>query len=329
LDLRQKQAKLAGMKPYSQDLRERVITTLEAGETQAAVAARFSVHKSTVEKWWYRRRDTGHYAALPHAGGTQRVLKGCDKFIRAEIKRHPDATLEELCTRVWDAQGVRASPSMMCRELQRLELKRKKKSLHDSQRDTPRVKRLRREFSKQVEQELGKLILHLKFIDEIGANLGLTRLYGRAAPGERVVEPTPSHSGAHYTIVAALSWTGVKAPWVLEDAMEGAAYALYVEKVLSPALRAGDIVLMDNLPAHKGEKVRRLIEARGARVQFLPPYSPDFNPIELCWSKVKTALRAAKARSLDDLLKALMYALRSISRRDIQAWFAHCGYVLS
>jgi transposase len=209
----------------------------------------------------------------------------------------------------------------------------KKKSLHDSQRETPRVKRLRRQFSqqidKQIEQDLEALLKRLKFIDEIGANLGLTRLYGRAAPGERVIEATPGHSGAHYTIVAALGYTGVKAPWVLDGAMDAAAFETYVKHVLAPTLRADDIVLMDNLSAHKGQPVRELIEARGARIQFLPPYSPDFNPIELCWSKVKTALRAAKARTLEDLMKALMDALSSVSRRDIQAWFAHCGYVLS
>src|SRR5512136_798920 len=143
------------MKPYSQDLRKRVITALKAGETQAAVAARFSIHKSTVEKWWYRQRDTGSCAALPHASGPQRTLQACDDVIRAEVKRHPDVTLDELCARVQEERGVSASPSMMCRELQHLGLPRKKKSLHDSQRETPRVKRLRREFGKQIEQEWG------------------------------------------------------------------------------------------------------------------------------------------------------------------------------
>ena len=114
------------MRPYSQDLRERVIAALKAGETQAAVAARFSVHKSTVEKWWYRQRDTGSCAALPHASGPQRALHACDDFIRAEVQRHPDATLDELCARVQEDRGVSASPSMMCRELQHLDLPRKK-----------------------------------------------------------------------------------------------------------------------------------------------------------------------------------------------------------
>lgn len=176
---------------------------------------------------------------------------------------------------------------------------------------------------------MGDLIKRLKFIDEIGTNLGLTRLFGRAAPGARVVEATPGHSGPHYTVVAALGWSGVKAPWVLAGAMDGTAFAAYVELVLAPTLRQGDIIVLDNLSAHKTAHIRQLIEARGARLEFLPPYSPDFNPIELCWSKVKTALRAAKARTLDALLDVLADALRSICRHDIQAWFAHCGYALS
>jgi transposase len=176
---------------------------------------------------------------------------------------------------------------------------------------------------------LGELVKPLKFIDEIGANLGPPRLFGRAAPGERVVEATPGHSGPHYTVVAAMGWQGVKAPWVLKGAMDATAFGAYVELILAPTLRRDDLVLMDNLSAHKSDRIRQLIEARGARLEFLPPDSPDFNPIELCWSKVKTALRAAKARTLDALLEALADALRSLCRQDLQAWFAHCGYALS
>ncbi len=176
---------------------------------------------------------------------------------------------------------------------------------------------------------LGKLVKRLKFIDESGSHLGLTRLCGRAAPGQRVVEATPGYSGPHYTLVATLGWKEVTAPWILEGAMNGVAFEAYVRSQLLPTLRRGDIVVLDNLSAHTGEIIRQLIEARGARVQFLPPYSSDLNPIELCWSKIKTALRTAKARTFDALLEALAKALRSISLSDIQAWFAHCGYALS
>lgn len=114
------------MKPYSQDLRERAIAALEAGNTQAEVAAQFQIHKSTLEKWWYRWRDTGSCAALPPASGPERTLQAAEKFIREEVKKQPDLTLEELCERVQQAKGLVASPSMMCRELKILKLPRKK-----------------------------------------------------------------------------------------------------------------------------------------------------------------------------------------------------------
>lgn len=176
---------------------------------------------------------------------------------------------------------------------------------------------------------LGKFVKRLKFLDESGAHLGLTRLCGRAAPGQRVVEATPGYSGPHYTLVATLGWQEVTAPWIFEGSMNGATFEVYVRTQLLPTLHRGDILLMDNLSAHTGETIRQLIEAKGARLEFLPPYSPDFNPIELCWSKVKTALREAKARTLDTLVEAIAKALHSISLTDIQNWFAHCGYALS
>jgi len=176
---------------------------------------------------------------------------------------------------------------------------------------------------------LGKLVKHLKFLDESGANLGLTRLCGRAAPGQRVVEATPGYSGPHYTLIATLGCKELTAPWIFEGPINSVAFAAYVRSQLLPTLRRGDIVVMDNLSAHTGETIRQLIEAQGARLEFLPPYSPDFNPIELCWSKVKAVLRAAKARTFEALVEAVAKALRSISFTEIQNWFAHCGYVLS
>jgi transposase len=114
------------MKPYSQDLRERVIAALEGGKTQAEVAAQFRIHKSTLEKWWYRWRDTGSCAAFAPAHGPPRTLQAAERFLRAEVKKQPDLTLVELCERVQEAKGLVASPSMMCRELKRLKLPRKK-----------------------------------------------------------------------------------------------------------------------------------------------------------------------------------------------------------
>ncbi len=214
-------------------------------------------------------------------------------------------------------------------DLAAFEVRSKKKALHDSQRDTPRVIALRDTFAKRVQTKLSDLLPHLVFIDESGLHLGFTRLYGRAKPGERVTEGTPDYSGPHYTTLAAIRLQGLAAPWFFEGAMNTLIFETYVEAELAPTLHRSDIVLMDNLSAHKSVETRRLIEARGAQLEFLPPYSSDLNPIELCWSKIKTALRAAKARTPKTLLKALTAALRSISQADIQAWFTHCGYALS
>ena len=188
------------------------------------------------------------------------------------------------------------------------------------------MQRLRRQFRKRLTAEWRGQIAHLKFIDESGTNLGFTRRFGRARPGQRVVEGTPGNAGPHYTLLAALSPQGVQAPWLLEGAMDGAAFEVYVERVLVPTLRPGDIVLMDNLSFHKAPHIRTLIESVGAHLVFLPPYSPDLNPIELCWSKIKTALRASKARTFEALLDALDDAFGSVTKQDAKAWFAHCGY---
>lgn len=165
-----------------------------------------------------------------------------------------------------------------------------------------------------------------QFIDEAGLNLGLTRLFGRAAPGVRVGEAVPSHSGTHLTMLAALGMKGVSAPWVVEGTVDGVVFEVSLQEVLGPTLSPGDIVVMDNLSVHKVAAVAATLSARGARLAYLPPYSPDFNPIEQWWSKIKTALRAAKARTVKAVIKALRATLQTITEADARAWFAHCGY---
>ena len=188
------------------------------------------------------------------------------------------------------------------------------------------MKRQRRAYRRRMAHEV---LRHLKFFDESGVNLGLTRLYGRAAPGQRVVEGTPGISGEHYTLLATIGLQGVSAPLVLKGAINGLIFGAYVRDLLGPTLRPGDRVVIDNLPAHKVAGVREAIEARGAELVYLPPYSADLNPIEQCWAKIKQALRAAKARTFDALIDAIAEALRSIAPADILAWFQHCGYTVN
>lgn len=188
---------------------------------------------------------------------------------------------------------------------------------------------MRASFGQRVRDVLAPLAEKLHFIDEMGTDLGMTPRYGRAAPGQRVVEATCGFSGPRYTSVAALSLKGVHAPFVFKGNLDSPAFETYVEHILGPELAAGDIVVMDNLSPHKHAIIHALIAARGATVEFLPPYSPDFNPIEQGWSKAKAYLRKIKARTYADLLNALARALRSISPQDAAGWFAHCGYAVS
>lgn len=167
-----------------------------------------------------------------------------------------------------------------------------------------------------------------KFIDESGVNLAMTRRFGRAPRGQRVVDSVPQNYGTNITLLGALTPHGMEAVMSIEGATNGQVFCAYLEQVLCPTLVPGDIVVMDNLSAHKSAAVSALIEARGARLLYLSPYSPDFSPIELCWSKLKTALRRAKARTREALEAALADALETITASDAHGWFAHCGYAL-
>jgi transposase len=156
-----------------------------------------------------------------------------------------------------------------------------------------------------------------------------TPLYGRAPRGQRVVGSVPQNYGSNLTMIAALGTGGLSAPMTVEAATDGDVFRAWTQQVLCPTLEKGDIVVMDNLGAHKVSGIREAIEGRGAKLIYLPPYSPDLSPIEHCWSKVKTALRAAGARTHRRLQGAIKQALSTVTESDALAWFAHCGYELN
>lgn len=168
----------------------------------------------------------------------------------------------------------------------------------------------------------------LLFIDESGAKTNMTRLYGRGPRGQRVRDHVPCGRWETTTMIAAVGRNGAQAPWVIDGPMDGAAFAVWAEQVLAPTLEAGDIVVMDNLSVHKNATARAAIEAKGAKIWDLPPYSPDLNPIEKMWSKVKTLLRKAKARDPQTLTKAIGDAMERVTHTDVVNWFASCGYSL-
>lgn len=195
--------------------------------------------------------------------------------------------------------------------------------MHAAERDTERVKRPRREFLEAIQYED---VTRFKFVDETSVNLTYTRRYGRASGGQRLDAAVPLRHGPNVTVVAALSVQGVEAVMELAGALNTASFAVYLDQVLGPGLQPGDVVVLDNLPVHKADGLAALVEARGARLLYLPPYSPDFTPIELAFSKLKTHLRSAAARTREALTNALQAALACITAEDAQNWFDHCGY---
>ncbi len=169
----------------------------------------------------------------------------------------------------------------------------------------------------------------LLFLDEFGINLAMTRAYARAPLGARVRVTEPFHHGSNISVISAMGVHGVCAPLMIEGAVNSEVFELYVQHLLVPCLHPGNIVLLDNVKFHYTPKAIELIEAAGARVLYLPAYSPDFNPIEGCIAKLKTALRSFKARTKRKLANALARAIALVTKEDIRGWVEHCGYVFS
>ena len=166
----------------------------------------------------------------------------------------------------------------------------------------------------------------LVFIDETAVTTKMVRLYGRAPLGERLVAKVPHGHWKTLTLVAALRVDGVTAPYVIDGAMDGPAFLAYIEQVLAPTLRKGDIVFMDNLRTHKVAGVAEAIEAKSARVRYLPAYSPDLNPIENVYSKLKSKLRKGAARTVDALTKLVGTSIKAIAPSECAGYFRHAGY---
>ena len=199
----------------------------------------------------------------------------------------------------------------------------KKKSFHATERDSERVVAARQHHAAEFADIPAE---RLVFIDESGCNIAMARDYARAPVGERAEDHVPSRWGDNVSLVGAIGLCGLRTLMTLNGPVDGEAFLAFVEHFLVPELCPGDIVLMDNLGVHKKEGVREAIEAAGAELRFLPAYSPDLNPIEECWSKLKSILRAVGARTRDALDRALQSAMAVITAEDSAGWFTHAGY---
>ncbi len=166
----------------------------------------------------------------------------------------------------------------------------------------------------------------LVFVDKMGTNISLSPVYGWSKKGRRAYCSVPRNRGKNTTVLASMSVEGMGPSLAVEGATNSQVFETYVERVLAPTLCGGQVVVMDNLSAHKGERVRELIEGRGCELLYLPSYSPDFNPIEEAFSKIKGILREAEARSREALLEAIGVAISAVTDQDTRGFFEHCGY---
>jgi len=314
------------MKPYPVEFREKIVKAYEKRDTSIRkLASRFDVSKSFVERLLRRNQATGDIKPLRQGGHQKSELHGYTKQIQEMVEKYPDATLSEYCEYLGDSQGIWVSVSTMCRELQKQKLTRKKKSIRSSQAATERVQKLRAEYWEKIKDiEVKNLI----FLDEMGLLLGLTRSHGRSDQGTRVCDFKPFYRGAKVTTIGAISIDRVVALMTMDNSMDGKAFEVFIEKFLVPELWVGAVVVMDNLPAHKIASIAPMIEAVGASIINLSPYSPDFNPIELWWSQLKAFLRQfspTTTRMVDILIAT---ALDLINPQHLKHWFAKCCYCL-
>jgi transposase len=291
--------------------------------SRRGAADRFGVSVASAIRWLRHWHATGAVCAKPRGGDLRsHRIEAYRDIILTAVDAKVDITLVELSQLLRDRCSAAFAPSTIWRFLDRHAMTLKK-TAHASEQARPDVAARRQTwFDAQPDLDPERLV----FIDETGASTKMARLRGRARRGLRCRSPVPHGHWKTTTFTGALRLNGMTAPMVLDGPMNGAAFHAYVEQVLAPTLARGDVVVMDNLPAHKLASIREIIEAAGARLLYLPPYSPDFNPIENAFAKLKALLRKAAARSISDLWDAIRDALPLFTPHECRNYFTAAGY---
>lgn len=262
----------------------------------------------------------GQLLQAPHGRGS--ALEIHARIILEAIEQTPDITIEELRGLLAE-HDVMASHGAIWNLLARHGLTVKKKTVHASEQDRLDVVAAREAWR---EMQPGLDPSKLVFLDESGVKTNMARRHGRARKGKRVVASIPHRHWKSLTFIAGLRADRIDAPWVLDRAMNGTAFLTYLRDVLGPTLAKGDVVIMDNLSTHKVAGVKEAIEATGAKLLYLPPYSPDLNPIEMMVAKLKALLRKAAKRTVDDLWKAIGNIIDQITSEECGNYFKKAGY---
>jgi transposase len=302
----------------SKDLRQRIIRACQnREESLREIAKRFMVSLSTVWLLWKQFRTTGSLEPKPHGGGAPAKLDVADYLILEAAVRHRPGVQEvaELREFLRRTTGKEVSLGTISRALHRLGFTHKKRMLHASERDQKPAVQLAREAFQREQPQLPPE--HLYFVDEVGVNLGWERQYGWAPSGERAGGAEPMNAGPQVSVVGALGLQGLSVVLRVIGAVNGPILKTFLKEGLAPQLGAGDVVFMDNVRFHKVAGIQESVADKQATVRYLPVYSPEYSPLELCWSKLKQFLRTKAPRTLEDLQAALTEAVENITKKDI------------
>jgi len=309
-------------RPYSLDLRERVVASVAGGRSRRETARLFGVSAASAVKWCQRARQTGSPAAAPMGWRNRRLVLAPERDrLVARMTEKPDLTLRAIQAEL-AARGIRVSLKAIWNFL-RAEKLTFKKSLHAAEQDRPDVAHRRAQWKKyQGRVDASRLV----FIDETWAKTNMTRTHGRCPRGRRLVAKVPRGRWRTLTFLAALRCDRIDAPCVVDGPINGTSFLAYVEQVLVPTLKPGDLVVIDNLGSHKHQAIRRAIRAAGAKLFFLPPYSPDLNPIEQVFAKLKTLLRKLDPRSIEATWRGIGQLLGHFTAEECANYFRNSGY---
>jgi transposase len=310
------------MEAYSKEFRRDVLAACDAGEVSRDVATRFGVSESWIRRIKQDRRESGKVAAKT-TRKRKRIWEAWSDWLTKKIDSRPDIYLREIQADLKSELGVDASLWTICQACQALKRTRKKKTLIAAEQEREDVAQKRSQWKQdqmQIDPE------RVVFIDETWAKTNMTRTYGRSELGTRLIERVPAGRWETTTFLGALRANGFVAPLTIDGPINGALFLAWVEQHLAPTLSAGDLVIMDNLSSHKVAGVREAIEAAGAELRYLPPYSPDLNPIELAFAKLKKLLRDGAERTVDKLWDLCGRILDEFSPDECLNYFRHCGY---
>lgn len=308
--------------PISLDLRVRVILKRESGKTIDVIAEELMISVSSVKRIIKLKRESGD--VKPKAmGGDRRShkIKAYSDDIIKNLNEKKDATLDEQVKKLARRQGAIAkfSASSFRRFFKRLGYTRKKKTGHAAEQSNPQLAEDRANFVNEI-PESGRVI----YVDETSTPTNLTRLYGRCKSNERLEMAFPHGHRVNLTCVAAITEEEMLSNRIIKGAMNARRFVEWINHDFGKKLKSGDTVIMDNLSVHKTKAVREAIEETGAQLMFLPPYSPDFNPIEKAFSKLKALLRKAEKRTVPALRRKIKYIFKRLSSNECAAYFQHC-----